>query len=148
MGDRCLKLLAEDEEDLKILSAYLQDAVIRVGDVGYLPKTRRFALLLNRYRWEDELDDENCCRRVRSGLHFDGVLRVQVLNIRQDDPEAVLELLAIQFTPTGDGGGLIDLRCAAGGCIRLHVECIEAVLSDIGGPWQARARPVHDLETG
>jgi hypothetical protein len=142
-----LKLLAQDEEDLKIVSAYLQDAVIRIGEAAYLPKAHRFAMLLNRYRWEDEID-EGACRRVRAGLHFDGVLHVQVLRIPQHDPDIVLELLAIQFTPEADGAGTIDLRCAAGGCIRLHVECIDAVLSDIGGSWEARCRPKHDLETG
>jgi hypothetical protein len=141
-----LKLRAEDEEDLKIISAYLQDAVIRLGDTAYLPKAHRFALLLNRYRWEDEIG-EGACRRVRAGLHFDGVLRVQVLKIPQHDPDVVLELLTLQFTPGEDGAGIIDLRCAAGGCIRLHVECIDATLGDIGGPWEARCRPTHDLET-
>jgi hypothetical protein len=147
MHKPALKLLAQDEEDLKIFSAYLQDAVIRLGDAAYLPKAHRFAMVLNRYRWEDEIE-EGACRRVRTGLHFDGVLKVQVLNIPQQDPDIVLELLALQFTPEADGAGIIDLRCAAGGSIRLHVECIDAALSDIGESWEARCRPTHDLETG
>jgi hypothetical protein len=146
MQATALRLLAEDEEDLKILSAYLQDALIRLGDAAYLPRQHRFAVVLNRYRWEDEFED-GACRRVRAGLHFDGVLRVQVLKIPQDDPDIMLELLAIQFTPTGDGGGLIDLRCAAGGCIRLNVECIDAALRDISDAWEARCRPSHNLES-
>jgi hypothetical protein len=82
-------------------------------------------------------------------LHFDGVLGVKAQDVRQDDPAAVHELLAIRFTPSGepeDAGGTIDLLLAGGGCVRLTVECIAAVLSDTTGPWAARARPEHDLE--
>lgn len=140
-----LRLLAEDEEDLKIISAHLQDAVMRVGDLVYLPKRHRFVLLLNRYCWED-CGDGKTGVRVRAGLHFDGVLKVQALNLRQDDPDAVAELLAIHFTAEAEGGGTVDLMLAGGGRIRLHVECIDATLRDMTGPRPAVARPAHDLE--
>lgn len=140
-----LKLLAEDEEDLKILSAHLQDAVMRVGDLVYLPKQRRFVALVNRFCWED-CGDGNSGVRVQAGLHFDSVLKVQAQNVRQDDPEAVAALLAVNFTPEGNAGGTIDLVLSGGGRIRLHVECIDAVLRDMTEPRPAVARPEHDLE--
>ena len=140
-----LRLLAQDEEDLKIISAHLQDAVMRMGDLVYLPRRRRFAVLMNRFCWE-ECGEQNIGTRVLAGLHFDGVLKVQSQNVRQDDPDAVAVLLAINFVPHADGGGSIDLMLSGGGRIRLSVECVDAVLRDITGPRPAVARPAHDLE--
>jgi hypothetical protein len=140
-----LKLRAEDEEDLRILSAHLQDAIMRMGDLVYLPKQRRFAAMLNRYCWED-CGEGNSGVRVLAGLHFDGVLKVQTQNVLQGDRDAVAELLAIRFTPVRDGGGTIDLMLAGGGRIRLTVECIDATLRDMAEPRPAVARPAHDLE--
>jgi hypothetical protein len=140
-----LRLLAEDEEDLKIISASLQDAVMRMGDLVYLPKHRRFAALMNRFCWE-ECGEGNVGMRVLTGIHFDDVLKVQSQNVRQDDPDAVAVLLAIRFSPQADGGGIIDLMMSGGGRIRLFVECIDAVLRDMTGPRPAVARPAHDLE--
>ena len=81
--------------------------------------------------------------RVRAGLHFDGVLTVQSQNLKRGAPEAVVSLLAISFTPKGgeDPGGMIELVLAGGGAIRLTVECIDAELADLTGPWAARGRP-------
>ena len=142
-----LKLLAEDEEDLKVISAHLQDAVMRVGELVYLPKQHRFAAMLNRFCWEDDCgSDGQTGVRVLSGLHFDSVLKAQSLHVRQDDPNAVVELLAINFTPQPEGAGLIDLMLAGGGCIRLTVECIAATLRDIAEPRPAVSRPAHYLE--
>src|SRR5258708_26576674 len=99
-----LRLLAQDEEDLKVISAHLQDAVMRVGDLAYLPRHRRFAALVNRFCWED-CEEGNFGVRVRAGLHFDGVLKVQSQNLRQNDPDAVAGLLPIEFTPETHRGG-------------------------------------------
>jgi hypothetical protein len=143
-----LRLLAEDAEDLKILSAHLQDAVMRMGDIVYLPKHRRFAALVSRYCWGDDCGKGNSGVRVRAGLHFDDVLRVQSQNVRQDDPEAVVSLLAINFTPDADGGGAVDLILAGGGRIKLQVECVDATLRDLSDPRPAVARPAHDVEAG
>ena len=141
-----LKLLAEDEEDLRIISAHLQDAVMRVGDLVYLPKKRRFVALLNRYCWEG-CEDQAVGERRRAGLHFDGVLAVKALNVRRDDPNAVIELLAMNFTPTSDGAGVIDLLLAGGGRVRLEVEAIDATLRDLEQHWPATARPAHSVES-
>ena len=139
-----LRLIAHDEEDLKILSAHLQDAVVKMGEIAYLPQSRRFAMVLNRYCWEENAV-KRAGLRMRAGLHFDGVLKVQVQNLRQDAPDAVLELLAVAFTPGAEGAGSIALSFAGGGKIRLEVECIDAALTDLAGPWPAAARPEHRL---
>jgi len=145
MKEQGLRLLAEDEEDLKIVSAHLQDAVMRVGDMVYLPKSRRFAALVNRFCWEG-CGEERIGERVRAGLHFDGVMKVQAQNVRQDNPDAVVELLALKFKPDGDVGGTIELMLAGGGRIRLEVEYVDAVLRDMTEHWPAVARPEHDLD--
>jgi hypothetical protein len=138
-----MRLAAVDNEDLEILSARLQDAAGKLKDIAFLPRQRRFALVLNRYRWEDSKGARGS--RVRSGLKFDGVLGVQSQNIKRGAPEAVVSLLAIKFTANGgdDAGGVIELLFAGGGTIRLAVECIDAELSDLTTPWEAVRRPVH-----
>jgi len=140
-----LKLLAQDEEDLKIISAHLQDAVMRVGDMVYLPRRRRFVAVMNRFCWED-CGELEAGARVQAGLHFDSVLKVQSRDVRQEDPDAVAGLLAVDFTPDADGGGSIDLVLCGGGLIRLSVECIDACLRDLTEPRPAVARPEHNLE--
>jgi hypothetical protein len=146
-----LRLLAEDEEDLNIVSAHLQDAVIRIGDLAYLPKQHRFAALVNRFCWEGCPEGQKGTR-VQSGLHFDTVLNVQSNHVRRDDPNAVVELLAIKFSADGGagggGGGAIELLLAGGGRIKLDVECIDVQLRDMTAPRPAVARPAHDLERG
>lgn len=141
-------LAAADAEDLEILSARLQDAVGALKDFAWLPKQRRFAAVVNRYRWEDAQGQGT---RVRAGLHFDSVLKVQSQNVKLGAPGAVVSLLAIRFTPNAppadeseDPGGVIELVLAGGGTIRLTVECIDAGLTDLTGPWAARGRPRHE----
>jgi hypothetical protein len=146
------KLAAADAEDLQIISARLQDATAKLKDVAWLPRQRRFALLVNRYRWEDAKDDKGT--RVRAGLHFDSVLKVESQFIKRGLPEAVVSVLTVKFTPNAsdeevpeegrDPGGVIELLLAGGGAFRLTVECIDAELSDLTGPWEARAKPDHE----
>ncbi|HWY63235.1 MAG TPA: DUF2948 family protein [Rhizomicrobium sp.] len=154
MNGSLLKLGAADSEDLEILSARLQDATARLKDIAWLPRQRRFAALFNRYRWEDNKAGKGS--RVRAGLRFDGVRRVESQNIKRGAPDAVVSLLAIKFTPnprdasgleeSADPGGTIELVLAGGGAFRLTVECIDAELSDLTGPWEARGRPMHDSD--
>ena len=139
-------LAAEDSEDLQILSARLQDAAGKLKNFVWLPKQRRFACVVNRYRWEDSKGARGS--RVRSGLKFDSVLDVKSQNIKRGAPEAIISLLAIKFTGNGaeDPGGVIELQFAGGGVIKLTVECIDAELSDLTTPWEARARPSHKVD--
>lgn len=140
-------LAAEDAEDLGILSARLQDAVVRVKDLVWLPKSHRFAALVNRFKWEVAQKSRSPNLRVRSRLSFDRVLSVKSHKIRRD-PEAVASLLALSFTAYGNENpaGVIELVFAGGGLMRLEVECIDASLSDVSGEWAARGRPSHEIE--
>ena len=137
-------LAAEDAEDLEIVSARLQDAVAQLKDLAWLPKTRRFAALFNRFKWEDKRKRADL--RVRALLHFDDVLSVKSKGLKRGAPDAVVSLLAIRFTPKGgdDPAGTVELLFAGGGTIRLEVECLSAGLADVGGEWAARGRPDHE----
>lgn len=137
-------LAAEDAQDLDVISARLQDAVAPLKDFVYLPKKRRFAALLNRFKWEDERRRADL--RVRALLHFDGVLSVKSKGLKRGAPDAVVSLLAIRFTPWSgdDPAGMVELVFAGGGILKLEVECLDAELSDVGGEWAARGRPDHD----
>lgn len=137
-----LVLKAGDTEDLEVISARLQDAVGKLKDFVWLPKEHRFAVLLNRFRWEQP---EGRGTRVRAALRFDSVIHVQSRAIKQGAPDAIVSLLAATFTPKGgdDPGGVVELVLSGGGAFRLEVECIDAELSDLSRPWSARARPIH-----
>jgi hypothetical protein len=141
-----LKLLAMDDEDLAVISAHVQDAVLKVADLVNLPKERRFALGMNRFTWEKADGTRQGFERRRAALTFDRVLSVKTSRIDRRRPEAVLELLAIGFEPAGEApAGHVMLYFAGGGAIRLEVECIEARLADLGTAWATRNRPSHDL---
>ncbi len=148
MSSDLLKLTALDAEDLEVISAHLQDAVLLVGDMKFLPGESRFAAVVNRFDWQgaDAGDREKVYQRRRSGLRFDRVNSVKAQNIRQDASDAVLELLAIKFEATDEPAGHITLVFAGGGAIRLDVECIEAALGDLGPAWQTENRPAHMLD--
>ena len=135
-----LKLLALDSEDLDVISATTQDAVVRVGDMGYAKADRRFALLMNRFAWEE---GTKVPQRKRAVLHFDRVNDVKVQGIDLNAVDGVLDLLAVTFTITDEPAGHIDLDFAGGGTVRLHVECLEARLQDLGAAWAAKATPAH-----
>ena len=139
-----LTLAAEDAADLEVISARLQDAVAQMQDLVYLPRKRRFAAVFNRFQWE--ADRKKGDLRVRSGLHFDGVLSVKSQNLKLGAPEAVVSLLAIRYAPKGgdDPGGTVELVFAGGGAMRLDVEVIDAGLTDLTGVWAARGRPEHE----
>jgi hypothetical protein len=135
-----LRLLAQDADDLKVLSAALQDAVTKIGDIHYEPVARRLTIAFNRYRWEAPGRSRE---RVRAGLQFGGVLGVQARHLRRDATGAVIELLAVAFEPDEPPGGLITLTFAGGGDLRLQVECIDAALADLSPAWPARGAPRH-----
>lgn len=139
-----LKLLALDNEDLDVISATTQDAVIRVQDMAYARGDHRFAVMMNRYAWE--LGDKGRGQRRRAVLHFNRVSEVTTAGIDLNAREGVLELLDTRFTLTDDPAGIVELRFAGGGTIRLTVECIEARLEDLGAAWAAKARPAHSLD--
>lgn len=133
-----LRLLAQDPEDLDVISAAMQDAVLKVSDIAYEAKARRLTIGFNRYRWETGGGE-----RVRAGLQLAGVLGVQARKIRRGAREAVLDLLAMTFTPGDAPGGVVTLSFAGGGDLRATVECVEAVLADVSTPWPTTRKPAH-----
>lgn len=140
-----LKLLAVDAEDLEVISACTQDAVVRVGDMGFAKDDRRFAFLMNRFAWEADAGNSRNGQRRRAALHFENVDAVQVTGINMAATDGVLELLSIAFEPTEAPSGTVTVAFAGGGALRLHVECLEARLKDLGAAWSAHRRPTHDL---
>jgi Protein of unknown function (DUF2948) len=145
-----LKLIAFDTDDLAVISAHLQDAVVKVADIAYLPRERRFAAVGNRFDWADALADGKLKTRdyVRRqvALRFERVLGAQMQNIDLDKKGTILALLAMRFEPDGgpeSPGGHVTLNFANGAAIRLHVECIEAELKDLGPVWRAKSMPKH-----
>ena len=146
---KALKLKAIDANDLQVISVYLQDAVTVLGDLTYLKKQHRFAAMFNRYCWEASetdhanLPEEMTCLRVRTGVHFDGILKVESQNIPRLLKNAPLELLAIDCEEGADGAAIITLVFAGGSTLRLHAECIDTYLSDVSEPWPARCEPAH-----
>jgi hypothetical protein len=137
-----LRLLAEDADDLRVISAALQDAVTKVGDIRWEPKARRLTVEFNRFRWESA--GTGAGERVRAGLQLGGVLSVKARRLRRDLKSAVLELLALQFVPGEAPGGTIVFEFAGGGDLKAEVECVDAVLADVSQAWPARRSPRHE----
>jgi hypothetical protein len=142
-----LRLQALDEEDLAILSAHLQDAAVRVGDIAYLRERRRFALIAGRFDWGTESQGRR--ERCAAALHFEGVRSVRRLRFPQENPEATLALLAILYEADGVGPeGRIRLVFSGGAAIALDVDSVEAQLGDTGPRWRISSRPSHKLDEG
>lgn len=135
-----LKLIALDADDLSVISAHLQDAVLKRGDIAYLPGEMRFALALRRFDWEGAAQGQK--RRRLSALHFERVTAARSTKIAAGD--AVLSLLAVTFAGSDDDpAGQVTLHFSDGAAIRLDVECIEAQMKDLGPIWEAVATPAH-----
>ena len=134
-----LRLTALDTEDLKVISAHMQDALVRLADIRYLSKTRQFALVANRFAWEQQPSSE----RRRTGLHFENVLNVKqqgILGLRGD---TILSLLTISFEPGQEPSGTVVLTFSADCTIRLGVEYLDLQLKDLGGAWATELKPHH-----
>ena len=141
-----LKLIAFDGEDLAVVSAHLQDAVLKVEEMTYLPRQGRFAAVLNRFDWaaaEAAGKRRPKAIRRRSALRIERVMAARFSGIEMKAASRVLSLLAIRFEAGAAPGGSITLVFAGGAAIRLDVECIEIELRDLGPAWGARATPDH-----
>ncbi len=139
-----LRLIALDSEDLEIISANLQDALVRVGDMAYLPDSRQFALLAARFDWLKAA--KGGLERCRAALHFDRVVKVSCMGIAQRDKAQMLNLLSIGFRETAAPAGEIEITFSGGAALRLQVECVEARLRDGAERWKACAAPGHPCE--
>lgn len=140
-----LKLIALDDEDLAVLSAHLQDAVVRVGDILYEAPVKRFAMVVNRFDWSSLAGPgrDNSFTRRRTGIRLQQVTAVRSRNINRSDTDAVLSLLAIIFAPTELPSGIVTLHFSGSMAIELDVECIEAELRDLGAAWTTARQPRH-----
>jgi hypothetical protein len=137
-----LRLIALDAEDLAVLAAHLQDAILRVGDMIYLPDEQRFVLALNRFDWLSATS--GAPQRAQTGLHFEKVLKVAIHGFHQDRPDDILNLLNIDFTQGDAPAGTVTLIFSGGCALRLEVECLEGRMADLGPRWRARHAPGHD----
>jgi len=142
-----LRLQALDSEDLAFISAHLQDASVRVGDLAFLKQKRRFALVAARFDWAAETQGR--LERCETALHFETVRAVRCLRLPRENPEARLALLAILYEAVGPGPeGRILLAFSGGATIALDVDGVEAQLSDLGPRWRISSRPSHKLDEG
>lgn len=139
-----LKLIALDSEDLGVLSAHLQDSVLRVADLAYMKDERRFATVLNRFDWATSANSGGAqYSRHRAGLRFEKVISAQLTGFSLKDTSKVLSLMAITFEETDDPSGIVRLVFSGDAAIRLEVECVEAELRDLGAQWSTRQKPDH-----
>ena len=145
-----LKLIAFDAEDLSVVSAHVQDAVLRVGDMAYLPREKRFVALANRFDWVKDVKSVSSAapERRRTALRFDRVLAAKFSGFDVKDRRAALALLAITFSPAAPDrpDGDVALTFSGGAAIRLTVECLEIELNDLGAAWKAKSSPEHPDE--
>ena len=144
-----LKLLALDSDDLAIVSAHVQDAVLKVKDIDWQPKEKRLVIAINRFAWENEkprgfFKAPAQPERHFAVLRFDRVEKLQARGIAAGKPDEVLSLLAIKFDEDENPAGIVELQFSGDCALRLNVECIECQLGDLGPVWQAKSRPKHD----
>ena len=140
-----LKLLALNDDDLKVLSAHLQDSVVLVKDIIFLKKSRTFLMMVNRFMWEDVergIFREN--KRIRCAVKFENVLEVKSRNISQKKKDKILELLSIDSEVKNNKKELL-ITFAGNNEIILIVEEINILLDDVGLPWKVKHVPKHEL---
>ena len=147
--ERPLNLGAYETEDLEVISSLVQDAVFPVTEMSWRASARRFAILLNRFRWEDRVAAERRGRayeRVQSVLVAENVLSVASQGIDRTDKDMILSVLSVTFEPGEDGAGHLLLTLAGDGAIRLSVEALEVTLKDVTRPYRAPSKhmPQHD----
>ncbi len=150
-ADRPIYLAAMEGGSVPIVSALVQDAVFPITEMKYDKASREFALLLNRFRWEDKARAEARGRpyeRVQSVLRIGDVMKVSTLGIDRTDLETILSLLSLAWEEAEDGTGTLTLTLAGDGAIRLSVECLDLVLKDVTRPYIAPSRhaPEHPEE--
>jgi hypothetical protein len=140
-----LKLVAVDRDDIEVVSAHVQDALVRIGDILWQPHDHRFVMALNRFDWMTAVDAKHAAeyRRCRTALRFERVLSCKCRGIDPANKEARLNLLAVEFAEHDAPAGTMTLIFSGGGSIRLEVECLEAELADLGEVTTAAACPDH-----
>ncbi len=138
-----VKFVALDRDDLEVVSAHLQDALVKVADVIWRPKERRLVVALSRFDWLSAEGTKPELRRCRSALRFERVNSCKCRSVNPAGKDAVLNLLAVEFTETDAPAGVVTLTFSGGGVLRLEIECLECELANLGPSWPAHLRPVH-----
>ena len=141
-----LKLVALDGDDMEVVSAHLQDAVVKVADIRWRPSEKRVIVGLSRFDWEAANGDRTEFRRKLSALRFERVTACKCRNCTATAKDNVLNLLAVSFEPTDLPAGVITLTFSGGAALRLEVECLEAELADLGPSWTTDSCPMHTMD--
>ena len=138
------KLIANSEDDLRVLSAHLQDAIVSVADIANLEKNRIFLLQLNRFMWEDvEKGVFRKNKRIRSVLKFDNVMGVSSKNMNQSNKSEFLDFLTIETNTMPDKSYEIKLIFSGHIIIKICTEVLDVTLDDQGTPWNSKTKPKH-----
>tara|TARA_B100001123_G_C15293894_1_gene1018427 strand:+ start:1822 stop:2271 length:450 start_codon:yes stop_codon:yes gene_type:complete len=141
-----LRLIGKNEEDLKIISAYLQDSIVLIRDIVFLKKNRVFIMILNRFMWEDiEKGVFRKNKRIRCAVKFEEVLKVHSKNINQKKKSKPLEYLAIKASLTPDNTFKIKIFFSGDSIITIVSEVIEVAMNDLGKPWKVKYFPLHKI---
>jgi hypothetical protein len=144
MKNKNLKLIAKTEEDLRIVSAYLQDSIASISDIANLKKNKIFLMQLNRFMWEDvEKGVFRKNKRIRTILKFENVLEAQSKNINQSKKDKFLDFLAIESSMMPDNNYKMNIVFAGDASIRIISEVIEVTLDDQGEAWDTKNQPKH-----
>ena len=141
-----LKLISKNQEDIKVISAYLQDSIVKVKNMAFLKKNRIFVMILNRFMWEDvEKGFFRKNKRIKSAVRFEEVIKVKSQNVNQKNKNKSLELLAIKSTKNIDENYNIKIFFSGGSLITMIAENIDVVLNDFGETWNTKHTPVHKI---
>ena len=141
-----LKLLGKNQDDLKVISAYLQDSIVKVRDIVFLKQNRTFVMVVNRFMWEHVEKDifkEN--KRIRSAVKFEEVFKVESKNINQKNQNRSLEYLAIESNLTPQETYKVKIFFSGDSVITMIVEVIDVVLQDLGKSWNVKYIPKHKI---
>ena len=146
MSNKNLKLNGTSEDDIKVISAHLQDSITQVKNIAHLKKNKIFLIQFNRFMWEDvEKGVFRKNKRIISVLKFENVINVNSKNLNQKNTERFLDFLAIETKLLSDKNYEVKLNFAGDILIKLNLEIIECFLEDISDPWETKSKPKHDL---
>ena len=141
-----LKLIANNEKDFKVISAYLQDSIVTIRDIVFLKKNKTFIMIVNRFMWEDvEKGIFRDNKRIRCAIKFETVLQVKKRNINQKNKNKPLECLALETLFTKEKNYYTSIFFAGDGIITIISEVIDVSLKDIGEQWKVKSSPVHKI---
>ena len=140
-----LKLIAKTDEDLRVISAHLQDSIVKISDIANLKKNKIFLMQLNRFMWEDvEKGVFRKNKRIRTVLKFENVLTASSKNVNQKKNDRFLDFLAIETIKMPDKNYEMNLIFSGDIVIKLLIEAVEVTLDDQGIPWESKNKPKHD----